>query len=69
LKEDVESAFLNRPSLVDSSPGFIGLEVFTDVSDSSVFHLLTRWTDVESFRQWHSGPAHGLSHKADSEGA
>lgn len=63
LRDDVEAAFLNRPGLVDSSPGFIGLEVFTDVSDSSVFHLLTRWTDEESYRQWHSSPAHRQSHK------
>jgi heme oxygenase (mycobilin-producing) len=63
LRDDVEEAFLKRPGLVDSSPGFIGLEVFTDVSDSTVFHLLTRWTDVESFRQWHSSSAHQLSHR------
>lgn len=46
LQEDVEAAF-----------GLLGREVFTDISDPSVFHLLTRWTDVESFRQWHSGRA------------
>jgi heme-degrading monooxygenase HmoA len=68
LRDDVEQAFLKRPGLVDGSPGFIGLEVFTDVSDSSVFHLLTRWTDVESFQRWHASPAHHLSHKGIPKG-
>lgn len=68
LRDDVEEAFLKRPGLVDSSPGFIGLEVFTDVSDSSVFHLLTRWTDEESYQQWHSSPAHHHSHRSIPKG-
>lgn len=63
LKEEVRQAFINRPGLVEKAPGFCGLEVLTDVSDSAVFMLLTRWTDQESYQSWHRSNAHHQSHK------
>ena len=62
-EESVREAFLNRPRLVDNTPGFLGLEVFTEAADRSVFYLVTRWSDVESFQDWHSSPAHQKSHR------
>jgi heme-degrading monooxygenase HmoA len=59
---EVREAFVNRPGLVDNVAGFLGLEVFTDAEDASVFYLITRWTDADSFRKWHSGPDHNLAH-------
>ncbi len=64
----VRDAFLNRPGLVDKSPGFIGMEVFTDTEDVSSFYLITRWTDVNSFRQWHSSPEHKQAHNGIPKG-
>ncbi len=64
----VRDAFLNRPGLVDKTPGFIGLEAFTDTEDGSLFYLITRWTDVNSFRQWHSGPDHKQAHDGIPKG-
>lgn len=58
----VAAAFLDRPRLVDSWPGFLGLETFRDVKDECVFYLVTRWTDCATFRAWHSSPAHRASH-------
>ena len=58
----VAAAFLNRPRLVDSWPGFLGLETFRDVKDASLFYLVTRWTDAAAFREWHRSPAHRASH-------
>ena len=58
----MRSAFLKRPRLVEMAPGFCGLDVMTDAADPSVFLLLTRWTDAESFRAWHSSEAHHQSH-------
>ena|ERR1039457_3672150 len=62
FEEEVRRAFLNRPRLVENAPGFRGLDVMTDSADSSVFLLLTRWTDEESFRAWHGSEAHRQSH-------
>jgi heme-degrading monooxygenase HmoA len=67
-EEDVRQAFLNRPRFVDDQPGFLGLEVFQDQADNAVFYLVTRWTDVPSFRSWHSSPEHKRSHKLMPKG-
>lgn len=64
----VRDAFLSRPGLVDKTPGFLGLEAFTDTEDVSLFYLITRWTDVNSFRQWHSGAAHKQAHTGIPKG-
>ena len=63
LEQEVRLAFLNRPRLVETAPGFCGLEVLTDSADPSLFLLLTRWTDEESFRAWHRSDAHRHSHE------
>jgi heme-degrading monooxygenase HmoA len=61
-------AFLNRPGLVDSTPGFLGLEIFNDAKDATVFYLVTRWTDSDTFQVWHKSPDHRLSHKLIPKG-
>jgi len=62
MEEEVRQAFLNRPRFVEKVPGFLGLDVLTDAADPSVFLLLTRWSDEESFSAWHSSEAHHESH-------
>ena len=64
----VREAFLNRPRLVDNVSGFLGLEVFADTEDAALFYLITRWTDRESFQEWHSGADHNHSHKGIPKG-
>lgn len=59
----VADAFANRPGLVDAWPGFLGLETFRDIRDANLFYLVTRWTDIAAFRQWHRSPAHRASHR------
>jgi len=61
-EDKVQQAFLNRPHLVEKAPGFCGLNVLTDAVDSSIFLLLTQWTDEESFRTWHRSESHHASH-------
>lgn len=63
LEEEVRRAFLERPRLVEKAAGFCGFSVLTDASDPSVFLLLTRWSDEECFRTWHSSAAHHQSHE------
>jgi heme-degrading monooxygenase HmoA len=68
LENSVAEAFRNRPRLVEQSDGFLGLEVFTDSGDASVFYLSTRWASESAFRQWHSSEAHHASHKGIPKG-
>jgi heme-degrading monooxygenase HmoA len=63
LAPAVREAFVNRPHLVEHAPGFQGINVFTKVGDETTFLLITRWTDLESYRVWHSSEAHVLSHR------
>jgi heme-degrading monooxygenase HmoA len=67
-ERDVRQAFLDRPRYVDDQAGFLGLEVFQDQTDGALFYLVTRWSDVASFRTWHSGPAHKHSHELMPKG-
>jgi heme-degrading monooxygenase HmoA len=68
MEAAVRQAFLDRPRLVDGAPGFLGMEVFLDHQDGSVFHVLTRWIDEASFQSWHSGPLHNASHRGIPKG-
>lgn len=63
MEAEVKKAFFNRPHLVDTVPSFLGMETFTDAGDATIFYLVTRWTDAESFRLWHGSADHRLSHK------
>ena len=67
-EQDVREAFLHRPHFVDGQAGFLGMEVLQDQADGTVFYLLTRWSDVSSFRTWHSSPAHHRSHELMPKG-
>jgi heme-degrading monooxygenase HmoA len=58
-EERVRAAFERRPRLVESAPGFLGLEVF---QSGPSFLLFTRWEDEACFRAWHHSPAHHRSH-------
>ena len=68
LDAAVADAFAKRPGLVDGWPGFLGLETFTDITDPSVFHLATRWTDRAAFHAWHHSAAHRASHRGMPHG-
>ena len=67
-QQDVQTAFTRRPHLVDTAPGFLGLETFVDDKDDAVFYLLTRWSDVESYHGWHRSASHRESHKLIPKG-
>jgi heme-degrading monooxygenase HmoA len=68
MEKEVQSAFLNRPRLVEKAAGFCGIEVLTDAAEPSQFLLLTRWTDEQSFRAWHRSEAHNQSHELIPQG-
>lgn len=62
MEAEVTHAFRHRPRLVDAIVGFLGMEVYTDRDDGSVYHLVTRWTDWSSYHEWHRSDAHHASH-------
>jgi heme-degrading monooxygenase HmoA len=62
LEDAVEAAFVARPHLVDSAPGFVRLEVIRGVENPRAFWLLTYWEEEASYRGWHKGHAYHASH-------
>ncbi|HTE19881.1 MAG TPA: antibiotic biosynthesis monooxygenase family protein [Armatimonadota bacterium] len=68
MEQEVRAAILNRPRLVDSVAGFLGMEVFTDERDPGLFYLVTRWCDPRSFWDWRRSEGHPLSHLGIPEG-
>ena len=68
MAPEVKDAFVNRPHLVDSAPGFVRMEVVSPVDNPSEIWLFTFWTDEESFQTWHRSHAYHDSHKGIPKG-
>lgn len=62
MEAAVRAAFEGRPRRVETTPGFLGLEVYTETTAPAGFVLVTRWRDEASYRAWHDGPEHHTSH-------
>ena len=61
--EEVHRAFQQRPHLVDTTPGFLGMEVMHASDDASEIWLFTRWRDRASYEAWHKSADYHESHK------
>jgi heme oxygenase (mycobilin-producing) len=68
MVEEVREAFRQRPHMVDSAPGFVGMEVMSPTTDSAEIWLLTRWSDAASFHDWHRGHEYHEIHKGIPKG-
>lgn len=64
----VRQAFLERPHLVDTAPGFVRLEVLTPLDSPNEIWLFTYWTDEQSFKLWHHSHLYHESHKGIPKG-
>jgi heme-degrading monooxygenase HmoA len=62
MTDEVKRAFVTRPHLVDSTPGFLRLEVISPIDAPDEIWLITYWTDEESYQQWHRSHAYKHSH-------
>jgi heme-degrading monooxygenase HmoA len=62
MEDEVRRAFVERPHLVDTVPGFIRMDVLNPSGDPAEFWLLTYWTDEASFSAWHGSDEHRESH-------
>lgn len=68
MENEVRSAFLERPHLVDIASGFLGMEVMHSIDNPSEIWLFTRWNDQQSFTDWHKGHDYHASHKGIPKG-
>ncbi len=68
MADDVQTAFRNRPHLVDGAPGFMSMEVMSPLGNPAEIWLLTRWSDEQSYRNWHRGHEYHESHKGIPKG-
>lgn len=64
----VKDAFVNRPHLVDSAPGFVRLDVLSPKDNPQEFWLITYWQDEQTFRSWHKSHLYRDSHKGIPKG-
>lgn len=68
MSAEVRRAFVGRPHLVDSAPGFLRMEVVSPIDDPDEFWLLTWWTDQRSFESWHRSHMYRESHQGIPKG-
>ena len=62
MTEEVKRAFLARPHLVDSAPGYIRMDVLSPLDSPEEIWLVTYWRDEQSFRAWHHSHLYHESH-------
>jgi heme oxygenase (mycobilin-producing) len=68
MSDEVRAAFRDRPHLVDSAPGFLGMEVMSPVDSQAEIWLVTRWRDEQTYRTWHRGHDYHAAHKGIPKG-
>lgn len=68
MAPEVKEAFIKRPHLVDSAPGFERMEVFHPQDNPSEIWLMTFWLDEESYKTWHKSHLYSESHKGIPKG-
>jgi heme-degrading monooxygenase HmoA len=68
MAPEVKQAFLGRPHQVESAPGFVRLDVISPCDEPDEIWLLTYWSDLASFQEWHKSPEHHQAHKGIPKG-
>lgn len=68
MADEVKQAFVNRPHEVENAAGFIRLDVVSPSDCPDEIWLLTFWSDVASWQNWHKSPAHHSSHRGIPKG-
>lgn len=68
MDEEVRIAFQQRPHLVDTVPGFLGMEVMSPLDHPAEIWLLTRWENEQNYTDWHKGHLYHQSHHGIPKG-
>jgi heme-degrading monooxygenase HmoA len=63
LVAEVKQAFVDRPHLVESAPGFLRLDVLSPLENPDQIWLLTYWADEASFKAWYRTHQYQASHQ------
>jgi heme oxygenase (mycobilin-producing) len=63
LAAEVKQAFIDRPHLVESAPGFLRLDVLSPLENPDQIWLLTYWVDEASFKAWYRTHHYQASHQ------
>lgn len=64
----LEEAMQSRLGLVDSEPGFGGLQVWRPLRVGDPYRMVTWWTDEQAFRRYMRSDAHRASHARTPRG-
>ena len=62
MSRQVREAFVDRPHLVDTARGFLGMQVMSPIGNPSEIWLMTRWIDEPSYDAWHKSHRYHDSH-------
>lgn len=54
----VSTAYGKINAQLAGTPGLIGSELLRSTLEDGGFAVLSRWTDLDAFRDWEQGPAH-----------
>ena len=65
--DELAHRFAARAGAVDDRDGFEGFELLKPADDRTVWLVVTRWRDEESFQAWVSSPAFGHGHRSAAE--
>jgi heme-degrading monooxygenase HmoA len=67
--DELARRFAARAGAVDDREGFEGFELLKPTDDRSVWLVVTRWRDEESFQAWVNSPAFMHGHRSAAERA
>jgi heme oxygenase (mycobilin-producing) len=67
--DELARRFAARAGAVDDQEGFEGFELLKPTDDRSVWLVVTRWRDEESFQAWVSSSAFADGHRSAAERA
>ena len=67
--DELARRFAARAGAVDDADGFEGFELLKPTDERTIWLVVTRWRDEESFRSWVSSPAFGHGHRSAAERA
>jgi heme-degrading monooxygenase HmoA len=67
--DELAKRFAARAGAVDDADGFEGFELLKPADERTVWLVVTRWRDEESFQAWVSSPAFTHGHRSAAERA
>jgi heme-degrading monooxygenase HmoA len=67
--DELARRFAARAGAVDDADGFEGFELFQPTDGRTVWLVVTRWRDEQSFAAWSSSPAFGRGHRSEGSGS